>query len=204
MEFWLFNKDKSESLQLPVPPSQFQIVRANNNTTVDITTAGELNLIGKSKLATISFDTFFPNQNYYFCQYTGFPKPYDCIKLIEKWRTSSNPIRFIVTGTDINMAASIEEFDYGEQDGTRDVYFSLSLKEYRFIGNSAASSSSATSAVVRQTKAVPTTYTVKKGDTLFSIARKVTGDSSNYAEIASQNGITNPNEIYVGEALVIS
>jgi LysM repeat protein len=208
MEYWLSYNNMAESLQLPIAPSSDQIVRGNNNTTVNITAAGELGLIGKSKLATIALDSFFPAQEYDFCQYTGFPAPYDCVKMIERWRQSGQPIRLIITETDINMAASIESFSYGEQDGTGDVYFTLELKEYRFITvpivATTAVATASTSAITRQTKPVPTTYTVKKGDTLYAIAKKLTGNGSNYTTIATKNGIKNPNLISVGQKLVIS
>jgi nucleoid-associated protein YgaU len=211
MEYWLMSNDKKESLQLPVPPSQLQIARGNNNTVVNITTAGELNLIGKGKLATITLDTFFPSQAYPFCQYVGFPVPYDCVKLIEKWRAGSNPIRLIITETDINMAASIENFTHGEQDGTGDVYFTLELKEYRFVtiptvavATASTVTSSASVAAVRETpQIIATTYIVKKGDTLWAIAKKFTGSGTNYPAIATKNGIKNPNLIYPGQKVVI-
>ena len=44
-------------------------------------------------------------------------------------------------------------------------------------------------------------YTVKKGDTLSSIAKKY---GTSYQKIASNNGITNPNLIYPGQQLIIN
>ena len=52
-------------------------------------------------------------------------------------------------------------------------------------------------------KALTESYTVKSGDTLWLIAKKVTGDDSNYKAIAQKNNITNPDKIYVGQKLVI-
>ena len=49
-------------------------------------------------------------------------------------------------------------------------------------------------------KATTKTYIVKKGDTLSSIAKKY---GTNYQKIAKDNGIANPNKIYVGQKLVI-
>ena len=40
-------------------------------------------------------------------------------------------LRFIVTGTEINFQVRITDFEYSEQDGTRDIYFTINLKEYR-------------------------------------------------------------------------
>ena len=49
------------------------------------------------------------------------------------------------------------------------------------------------------------TYTVKKGDTLRSIAKSFYGDSSKYTKIynANKDKISNPNLIKVGQVLVI-
>ncbi len=209
MEYWLYSNDKKESLQLPVAPQTYKISGSNNNTAVDITTGGELNMIGKSQLSTISLESFFPAQHYYFCQYSGFPAPYDCVKLIEKWRKSGSPIRLIITQTNVNMAASIESFEYGEQDGTGDVYFTLELKEYRFVTiptvtiSVSRAYSKGPAAVSRPVKAAATTYVVKRGDTLWAIAKRYTGSGTNYPSIASKNHIKNPNLIYPGQKLVI-
>jgi len=46
-------------------------------------------------------------------------------------------------------------------------------------------------------------YTVRKGDTLFSIARRVYGDESRRRDIASANGITDANRIFVGQEIVL-
>ncbi len=42
-------------------------------------------------------------------------------------------LRFIITETNINFECIIADFNYREQDYSRDVYFTLSLKEYRRI-----------------------------------------------------------------------
>lgn len=132
MEFWLMQG--SDKLQLPVPPTNYAIKRALNNSVVVVEGIGEVSFIGKPKLAEIpTIDSFFPNQNYSWCQYSSFPTPKECTDLIEKWMASGNPIRYLVTGTSINTECTIEDFQYGEQDGTGDVYFTLNLKEYKAI-----------------------------------------------------------------------
>jgi LysM repeat protein len=201
MEFWLTYNNREETLQLPVPPSSFNIQQGNNNTTVNINSFGEFALIGKSKLASIEISSFFPSKVYSFCQYTTFPIPYDCVALIEKWRLTGRPIRLTITDTNVNMPVAIESFSYGEKDGTGDIYFSLSLKEYRFqdVAESISASGVETERAVEETKAL--TYTVIEGDTLWGIAKKVYGDGSLYSELAVKNSIVDINTIYVGQVL---
>ncbi|MBZ9635582.1 LysM peptidoglycan-binding domain-containing protein [Clostridium sp. FP1] len=209
MEFWL--SQDNEKLQLPVPPPNYAIKRALNNSTLTVEGIGEVSFIGKPKLAEIPIiQTFFPNQIYTFCQYNDFPPPAECISLIEKWILSGKPIRYMVNNV-INIECSIENFEYGEQDGTNDVYFSLGLKEYKRIilettsavATTPTIAKTTTAAVQRNTKTVAKTYKVKAGDTLLAIAKKQYGDSSKYTVIVSKNKIKNPNLIKVGQVLLL-
>jgi len=210
MEFWLIQG--TEKLQLPVPPANYAIKRAQNNSVVVVEGIGEVSFIGKPKLAEIpSIVSFFPNQAYSFCQYSTFPAPKECTDLIEKWMLSGNPIRYIVTGA-INAECTIEDFEYGEQDGTGDVYFTLTLKEYKVISTpiivptatATKATTVAVAAVARPVaKVIPLKYTVKKGDTLWAIAKRQYGDGSKSTVIATKNGLKNPNLIKVGQVLLL-
>lgn len=209
MEIWL-TQDDSE-LRFPVNPPEYELASTINNTVVNVNSIGEINLLGKRNLKTISLASLFPNHEYDFCQYTGFPKPKECVKRIEKIK-NNGVLRLKMTGTPVNMNCTIESFTWGENDGTKDINFTIELKEYRKIEiiskkNLTINKSTKTISKLstkRTTKTVKsTTYTVKKNDTLCTIAKKLTGSSSNYIAIANQNNISNPNKIYVGQKLVI-
>ena len=47
-------------------------------------------------------------------------------------------------------------------------------------------------------------YTVKKGDTLWAIAKQYLGSGTKYTQIASENNIKNPNLIYPGQVFKIT
>lgn len=209
MEFWLSFNNKAEVLRLPVVPPSFEISKGNNINVVNITEFGEIAVIGIGKLATIEISSFFPIRDYPFCQYSDFPKPYECVNLIERWKDSKRPIRLIITDTNINMACCIEDFKYSQKDGSGDVYFSLSLKEYRFVTvtNSALSTqqTNISSPVQRpvEDKVTPNNYVVKEGDSLWVIAKKVYGDGSKYTLILQANGLKST-IIQPGQKLVIA
>ena len=48
------------------------------------------------------------------------------------------------------------------------------------------------------------TYTVKKGDTLWDIAKTYLGDGTRYTQLAAINGIANADLIYVGQVIKLS
>ncbi len=52
-------------------------------------------------------------------------------------------------------------------------------------------------------KGLPTTYQVQKGDHLWKIAENFYTSGYNWIDIAKENGIKNPNQIEVGQQLVI-
>lgn len=198
---------ESEKLRLPVSPSNYAIKKVLNNSSAMVEGLGEVSFIGKPKLSEIPpIETFFPRHEYSFCQYSPFPTPEESIDLIEKWRFSGKPIRLIVTGK-INVQCTIESFQYGERDGTGDVYFSLELKEYKQNSTKTVAASSSTMKIASTQasrpveKVTPKTYTVKSGDTLWGIAKRELGDGSQYSYLASKNGIQNPNLIYPGQVI---
>lgn len=212
MDFYLSFNNKEDELRLPVTPSSFELSFSNENTTVNIQNIGEINLIGKTGLASISIKSFFPVTEYHFCKYTGFPTPIECVSLIQKWQTSGRPIRLIITETDINYAMAINTFSYGIDDGTKDINFSLELSEYKFLKteetNKTTTTTNGTTLEVanteRESKEITaSTYTVVSGDTLWSIAKRFTGSGSNYQAIADSNNIKDPNKIYVGQVIKI-
>lgn len=203
MDIWLSFNNGAEKLRLPVLPATVGIQQGNNNTTVNITDLGELNLIGKSKLSAMSISTFFP-KNYYpnFCQYSTFPDPFECVKMINNWRKSGKPIRVVVTETDINMACSVENFNHQIQDATKDVYYTLDLKEYIFAAVENVINGQSTNTKQREnTQTTPATYTVKSGDSLWTISKKIYGDGSKYATLATKNGIKSPYNVNAGQVL---
>lgn len=204
MEIWL--SMDNQKLRLPVLPSEFQLASSNANEKVRINAIGMVNLLGKKELKEITIDTFFPSKNYSFVAYKGFPKPWDCVKLIEDWKNSGKPLRLIVTGTSVNMEVGVENFDCGPRDGTKDVYYSLSLSEYVRIKdtkNNANNKKETTKRPAPQKTTGKKTYIVKKGDTLTAIAKKQTGNAMNYKKIAKDNNIKNPNKISIGQKLII-
>ncbi len=192
MEFWLSWQNNTERFQLPVPPSNYSIDNKNINSVININEIGEVNMIGKSGLREISIDSFFPNREYYFCKTTPLA-PYDYINMILKWKESQKPIRLIITDTPINIAAAIESFEYGEKDGTGDVYYSLGLKEYRFVNVSTK----------REVKAIPDKYIVRDSDTLWKISKATTGSGDNYKKIAKNNNIRDFSNVKKGDSIII-
>ena len=184
----------NDKIRFPVVPSSIGVNRSNNIDTESVIKLGEVPIFNGTSLKTIEFTSFFPNQEYNFCDYTGFMKPYEFSEKIQKWMYEGKPLRVIVTNSPTNMQCLIQQFDTVEQDGTRDLYFTLNLLEYRPIevpnlSNSSSSSSSDNLARPSEeiTNNTQKTHKVVKGDCLWDIAQKYYGKGSLYPRIKEAN-----------------
>lgn len=225
MEIWLKG---SKNLRIPVLPASYQVSSSQKDTTVDINAVGEVDLGGKDCLRTISFSSFFPKQyDPDYCETRNIRSPSSYVQLVEKLKRAGT-VRLLMTGTPIRMRCRIVSFDWSEDDGTGNINYTISLKEHRniSIGTSTVvtlaeaqgatgensgetialdgiTSATARTEPDRNTNA---TYVVKAGDSLASIARKLTG-SADESAIYQQNKEaigSNPNSITAGMSLIIS
>lgn len=210
MEIWLSYNNYEQSLQLPVHPPEIRVSVANLNRVIPIAQAGEIFAIGRSALAELALASHFPAEWRPYCAYIDIPRPYDAVALIDSWRRSGRPIRLTIPETPINMAVAIEGFEWGERAGSRDVEYTLTLKEFRFVtvkkveGFIVQAGGSGTTRP--DTKPQAKTYTVQSGDSLSIIAKRVYGDSSKWRTIyeANKQAIgSDPNKLKLGLVLVI-
>ena len=94
--------------------------------------------------------------------------------MIEEWRAAGKQIRLIITSTPINMPVLIESFEWGERAGTRDVEFTLNLKEYKPITIKTTPPNTTKPEPTPRPVDTPTTdkqktHKVKKGESLWAI-----------------------------------
>ena len=195
MEMYL-KKDDKDIFRFPVLPSAINVQDYAITNDSNITGLGDVTVFGGKGLRTIEISSFFPNpkRKYKFVNYNDYPKQYDCVSKIKKWMDKGEVLRVIVTGTEINFQVRITDFEYSEQDGTRDVYFTINLKEYRKIKISSTTpnkkktdNKDRTDTKETDNKPKQKTYTVKSGDTLYDIAKKYYGKGSDYKKIIEKN-----------------
>lgn len=203
-------------LRLPVNPGEFTIQSGNQNQTVNVVRRGEINLWGPEQLDRVSLESHFPKYWFSGCNYDGFPEPWECVRMIDDWRNTAQPLRIIIVdserGVDINMEVLIEAFEKTVKGGSvGDVYYSITLKRYKRInlpetdsiyeptitrttppGLQETTMTDSTSKINTVGSRTSTTnsnsdYTVQTGDTLWDIAKRRYGLGSGWTSIFQAN-----------------
>ncbi len=205
-----------QEINIPVLPAKLNVSSPGKNERTTVLQLGEVLLLRKKGLRVLSWESFLPSSK---APYTvgQIKTPVEIVKAIQKARDKETPVRFLITGTDldVNIRMGVESFEYEERAGELgDLYYTIKLYEWKDV--------SPKRIVLPEKKEEPAkakepersgtpekkekTYTVKSGDCLWNIAKKFYGNGSDYTKIYNANKGTigkNPNLIYPGQVFVI-
>lgn len=170
---------KTGSITLPVPPPSYSVKVANNNSIVNIQSLGDINMIGKTGLQKISFSTFLPgiDNTLYKAVDTA-----EYIKKINSLRTSDTYCHITIVGTNVDLDVTIDSFDYEDASPVGDIDISLSLTEYKHIGDSNKQVENKTGLNQRKITAldkVKANLVYRKGDTPLTFLNRALSKTDN-------------------------
>lgn len=220
----IFLQYESNLLKFQVNPESIGKDIPSKGRNVNIEGLGEINVPQSPSLATMSIKSFF-------WQDRNLLPTALYVAWLEKWQRSKKPAKLVITRLNYSMYVTCERFYHEKRAGEEnDVYYELELKEYRKYGAKRVSVVESkswfdkflaldiappilvdipTSSRQNTMKTGVNPYITKEGETLASIARKVTGTSSLWKEIYDANKnvlgdiICDFKEIPVGTSLII-
>lgn len=214
-----------DDMRLPIPPQKIPIKYPGQNKTTTLINGDEINLVRPRGLGEITLDFVIPQMNYPSAVWDGsVDGAEDFLIRLHQLKERNTPFEFIVIrdGTgghrffDTNMDVTLE--DYKVSDDVKegfDLSVSVTLKEYRHYGTKImdfkleeggedpiANEDGSNRGGEPEAKG---TYTVVKGDCLWSIAKRKLGNGTRWPEIYNLNRdqISNPNLIYPGQVLTL-
>lgn len=189
-------------LRLPITPGELTISNGSNNDTVTLINEGDINILKSPSLTEVEFTARYPMRAYPYSKfYTGFNVHWAAFKLLKE---TKQPVRFIVARRtpggkntwDTNLLMAIEDVSINESaDEGDDVLLDFKLRQYKPYATkilrlpTIIANTTSTSVMARPSSKVSasTTYTVKKGDCLWNIAKKFYGNGAKWKAIYNAN-----------------
>ena len=198
----LWHNNGEERIYLTVNPAQIAVTRPNRNRVLPLAMGGTVNAWGGRGLREVCLETFLPDTDSPFYDGTA---PQTVLAMLRSWQDSGDPVRLILSGSDINDAFLIEDVTETFREGDKDVGLTLTLREYKFKSALAALAGKDGSGTVsrQDERTLPRTYTVKKGDTLWGIACRFYGDGTKWGTLAAKNGVSDPKKLQIGTVLTL-
>jgi len=189
---------EGEKFVFPVTPIKFDVQTSQNNKTVDIIDFGEAMLFGNPGLIRLKFSTFFPRTFHEYPFVVGDQKDAgECVDLMIKWKESKKPVRVVITDSPVNHMFGIKDFDYDNRDCSKDIYFTLSLIEYKDLNTPPANNNKQvnenTGLKDRPAEKTPPVSTdkMKKSRDILEMSKRAYGMVSKWRSIAQSNDMTN-------------
>lgn len=203
--------DTGDYMTFPMLPEAITVECGTRFQSYDIMSVGEIKIPLGEELTRFSWKCKIPGEKRQIKSGAGaFLNPFIIVEkdphAMEVWfsylRNSNIKCKLLITETPVNHSVYLESYKMTYAGGYGDYECDISFihaKELKVYTEGKKGLGEKT----RPSKGSGCMYTVKKGDTLWDIARKSLGKGSRYGEIASLNKISNPNKISVGQTLIL-
>lgn len=205
-------------LTLPVLPTNGKITYNGGDKkaiSVDIVNLGTVDFPQGMDLDKISLSSFFPARyDPGYCQTSSLKKPLEYRDIFNSWKKSGDSLQVVCPAAGINTTMHLKSFvpDYG-RGAEGDIYYTADFVELKTIKavkikttqTAISKKKTAASRPPAPKKPKPKTYTVKPGDYLIKIAKKL-GIKNWRTDLYEPNkGVIgpNPNLIYPGQKLKV-
>lgn len=158
--------------------------------TYDIMDRGDVEIPTATGLAKIRWNSQFPGKNRtndtLLRGTWAAPEKYH--KRFEKWKANGTVLNLLVTGYPINMDVYLSSYKATPGGGFGDMEYSVEFTEIRPL-NIAYEVKEKTdqNTTNKREETQSDTYTIKKGDTLWGIAKRTYGSGAQYTKIYNAN-----------------
>ena len=186
-----------DKFTIPVTPSKYEVTTGQNNRVVDILDFGEAVLFGNPQVVKLSFSCFFPATVHDYPFVVGDSlEPAEAVEKLTKWKESKKPVRVIITDSPFNMAMAINKFSWREQDGSRDIYYTLDFVEWKDLNTPLANNDKQVDSQtgLKQRNAAnipPKPNAISRTRDILEASKKAYGKVSKWRSIANANGLKN-------------
>ncbi len=189
VDIYISERKGSREIRIPWLPEKIEFEDGGTiRATYDIMDLGPVEVPTGSGLWSYSWESIFPGENRTDdAMMRGTwkaPKKYH--NILEDWHEKGTPLRLLVTGYPINKDVILDEYTGNAAGGFGDIEYSLSFIEDRDISVKSTKVAVA-AAPAKRSVATSGTYTIKKCDCLWNIAKAKYGSGLQWKKLYDAN-----------------
>lgn len=211
MDFALIDPETKESVIFPVAPSQIKISIGTKTMSFEPIVLGNVEIPRGRQPMTFEVSGMLPKSSTPLGKRASDLEPNEIVEKFKSWSDAGpygKKLRLVISETDWNLPVFFQSFEPTIEKAGGNIPYSLTLTEYRnFEVKEIKNTQNVTQKKREETKTMPKTYTVVKGDSLWAISRKLTGSGNKWPELWNLNKSKlkskNKDLIYPGEVLTI-
>jgi len=170
-------------LVLPVLPETISYtVGETSAETVNVLSIGDVDFLRGKALDTFDLESFFPGvYDPSICVTRALKTPEQYRTIFNTWKASKTVLQLIIPAAGVNIPVTLRTFTHEPRGAQKDIYYTAGFKQHRTVAprviqlNATAppAKKAATDRPKAQEQPKAKTYTVKAGDTLSQIAKKL-------------------------------
>lgn len=190
----IYIREVSGSRQIRVPWLPEEITYSNGGTTVatyEILNTGAVAVPMGYGLAKVSWEGTWPGGQRTDKKLLrgSWKEPSHYHNILEKWKKNGTKLNLMVTGYPINLNVLLEAYAEKPSGGFGDVEYKIEFIEDRdlTVSKKTKKKTKKKATTTKRPAKKTTTYTVKKGDNLWTIAKRFLGSGSKWRTLYNAN-----------------
>lgn len=187
VDIYIIEKNGTREIRIPILPEKFSFPRGKALfITNEIMGLGEVAIPSGQELGSFYWESEFPgilrkNDPMIRGEWQD-PKSY--VNILEDWKSKGTELTLLITGYPVNADVYVEEFEPEGSGAFGDISYELRFLESRDI--TINTSRAGTTSVTRSTTAI-NSYTIRSGDTLWTISYRFYGTGTKGQAIYNAN-----------------